>query len=127
MKRRYLAVFALAPALSQCGPDGCAPLPVDPDPTTTTTTVAVTYDWDVFGFCGDTPDEISIEVDNIGTGVLWIEGDTQPTPPGEGVEIGWPVDQGVPADAIDVTYHADTSTGNVLATETYTLDDVCSA
>jgi hypothetical protein len=124
MKRRDLALFALAPALSQCAPPACTPEPERPAPTTPTTT-AVTYEWTVFGFCGDTPDDIVLEVDNTGTGTLWIEGDTQSTPPGDSVDIWWPLDNGVPTDTMDVTYHADTSTGSELATETYMLADVC--
>jgi hypothetical protein len=124
MKRRYLAMFALAPALSQCGPPACDPLPPESAPDTTTT-VTVTYDWAVYGFCGEAPDEVGIEVDNTGTGVLWIEGDTQATPPGDTVDISWSLENGVPTDTMDITYRADTSTGTELATETYVLADVC--
>jgi hypothetical protein len=124
MKGRYLALFALAPLLSQCAPDGCTPRPGEPGPTTTTT-VAVTYDWAVYGFCDDTPDDTLIEIENTGTGTLWIEGDTQSTPPGDSVDIWWPVDNGVPADTMDVTYLVDTSTGSELATETYVLAEMC--
>jgi hypothetical protein len=129
MKMRYLALFALAPALSQCQP-ACAPPPAGPAPTTTaeptTTTAPVTYLWDVGGFCDD--DGVGIEITNTGTGVLWIEGDTQATPPGDAVDLFWPADPDdptLPAETMDVTYHADTATGAVLATETYDFAAVC--
>jgi hypothetical protein len=117
-KIRYLAMFALAPALSQCNNGGCAPQPPAPPP-------APTYTWDVAGFCDD---DIGVEITNTGTGTLWIEGDTQATPPGDTVDIGWPADpsdESEPADTMTVVYHQDSETGPVVSTETYDLTDVC--
>jgi len=119
LKGRHLALFAVVPALTQCQP-ACTPTPPGPPPPT--------YTYEPAAYCDE--DFLGVEIHNTGTGNLWVEGDTEATPPDYYVDIDWPPDPTDPtyaADSMTVVIHQDTATGAVVGTETYSIEDVCGA
>jgi hypothetical protein len=142
LRKRYLGLLGLPIVMAQCqpactpatppattttiarGPGGGVPLPPHP----TTTIAEATYDWEVYAFCGETPQDIGVEVTNTGTGMLWIDGQGGIVP-GLTIDIWWPIfpgnnDTWDPTETMDVIYRR-ADTGVELATETYALTDVC--